>query len=352
MSTTSFPVVRGNMLRVTKLDGCGRPVAGAGNMITTDGFVSVGLSSNITTGDEITVQSASGKNCIRDKAPDTFDGYGVDVTFCEVEPCLFALLTGQTPLTDAAGNVIGFTMNSDRYASTGFALEVWTGSPAGGDQCGAAGTTAQPAGYFVLPNVQGGVLGDFSIENAVITFGVQGAATKDGNNWGQGPYTGAFNTTDPKQNPPDVGPFLDHDLDKNDHLGIAYTTKGFPSDSDGCQNLATLGVPTVHDISTGAAGATDVVSVDAFTFAQAAATPTVTIKRNLGSDGTAATPSNPAVFPTTGKVTVHWGDGTTDDITGTGLTVTKGTAYTKAGTYDLVIENPKGPDVHQKITVT
>ena len=68
MSKTSFPVVRGNMMRITKVDGCGKPIDGPGNMITTDGFVSVALSSNITTGDEITVQC--------ELTPSARDGWG------------------------------------------------------------------------------------------------------------------------------------------------------------------------------------------------------------------------------------------------------------------------------------
>lgn len=320
MSKTSFPVVRGNMMRITRLDGCGKPVDGPGNMITTEGFVSVALSAQTTDAEEITVTNAGGKVCVRDTGDPTFDGYGVDITFCEVEPCLFQLLTGQEPLVNAAGDVVGFTMNSKRYAKTGFALEVWTGSPTT-DACdSSASAGAQPAGYFVLPFVKGGVLGDFTIENAAITFGVSGATTRDGNAWGVGPYSGAF-AADPSQNPADAGPYLDNPLDKNDHLGLAFTTKGFPQSSDGCAplDIKTLPAPSGAGVPTVSASA-------------GIATPaTVTIVRAAAG----AQPSPTAPFPASGPVTVHWGDGETSTIPGSTLTGTH--TYKAAGTYHITV---------------
>ena len=75
-----------------------------------------------------------------------------------------------------------------------FALEVWAGSPAG-DTCDNPGATGGTYGYFLLPFVQGGVVGDFTIENAEVTFTISGAATLDGNRWGQGLYPVVLDST-------------------------------------------------------------------------------------------------------------------------------------------------------------
>lgn len=321
MSSSSFPVVRGRMMRVTKVDGCGRPLAGDGNSLVTEGFVSVALSANITDAEEITIQAASGRTCVRDSGQPSFDGYGTELTFCEVEPCLFQMLTGQEPMLDANGNVVGFTMNSKRFSTTGFALEVWTGAPSG-DACDpSASGTADVAGYFVLPNIQGGVLGDFTIENAAITFAVTGGSTRDGNAWGVGPYQGAFDATDPSQNPSDVGPYIDNALDSDDHLGISFTTKGVPQETDGCVDLKVDNAPAV-----------DPAAVTLSASAPVATAATVTIVRGTG------TPSAAAPFPTTGSVKVHWGDGSTSNITGS--TLTGDHTYKSAGTYDIMVETP------------
>jgi hypothetical protein len=94
--------------------------------------------------------------------------------------------TGQSVILDpVSGDAIGFSVSTSADAcAQGFALEAWTGAP--GAACGTAG--AVTLGYILLPFVQGGVFGDFTIENGAISFSVTGAVTKDGAAWGAGPY--------------------------------------------------------------------------------------------------------------------------------------------------------------------
>jgi hypothetical protein len=74
MASKSFPVVRGRMMRITKVDGCGNPVVGEGNSVVTEGFISVALSSNISEAESIVVTNANGKACVRDPGVPSFDG--------------------------------------------------------------------------------------------------------------------------------------------------------------------------------------------------------------------------------------------------------------------------------------
>lgn len=218
MPGQSFPLVRGRTMRLTKLDGCCQPLGGADGTVVTEGFVSVALSTEITEGEEITVINANGQTCVRDVAPDEFNGYTVEITFCEVQPCVFSMLTGQPVIEDGGGDPIGFRMNSDIVAQdSGFALEVWMGVP--GVAC--TGDTGA-FGYMLLPCLSGGVIGDFTIENAAITFTVTGASTKDGNGWGVGPY---------------VDTPLNDPLDVNDHLAVVFTETTPPDETDGCETL-------------------------------------------------------------------------------------------------------------------
>lgn len=186
MANKTFPLVRGRVMRVTRLDACGRIAARACSSITTGGFVSVALTAVIEEGETITVSNAAGETCVRDAASPTLSGYGVAVTFCDVNPQLYAMMTNQTVVYDNNGDAVGFRVNSKvKTSDANFALEVWSNVP--GVVCtdpNAAGSY----GYTLLPFVSGGVLGDFTIENAAVSFVLQNAATKDGTGWGQGPY--------------------------------------------------------------------------------------------------------------------------------------------------------------------
>ena len=178
-------LLRGYTLRATKLDGCGNPALGARSTVTTEGFVSVGVTANTDEGEPIQVPNARGKLCINDVPTPKFLNYGLEIVFCDVDPVLFTLLTGQPLVLDAQGNPTGFRINSKvDLDKSGFALELWTGVAGLACEPGQASLT----GYMLFPFVKGGVLGDFSVENAAINFTITGAVTKDGSNWGVGPY--------------------------------------------------------------------------------------------------------------------------------------------------------------------
>lgn len=186
MATKCISLVRGRVARFTRLDACGRPIYGPESQVVTEGFVSVAYTANVDEGEEINVTNAAGKRCVYEAAKPSFLGYTVEISFCNVDPDLFAMATGQRTLTDANGDVVGFTMDTAVDASeSAFALEVWAGAPTeGGCAEGAQGSY----GYVLLPFVQGGIVGDFTIENDAVTFTISQASTKDGNSWGVGPY--------------------------------------------------------------------------------------------------------------------------------------------------------------------
>jgi hypothetical protein len=280
----SFPLVRGRIMRVTATDGCCGPAYGSDSSIVTEGFVSVALTANITEAEEIVVTNANGKACVRDPGSPTFDGYGVEITFCEVQPCLFSMITGQPVVLDGTGQVIGFKMNSKiALDASGFALEVWMGVP------GVACTGDEGAyGYLLLPCISGGVIGDFTIENAAITFTVTGAATRDGNGWGVGPY---------------VDTQLPVPLDEDDHLYVVFTTEAPPEATDGCQPLIPSGM----------------------SFEVAGDTVTLTIPRTA--------PSCYEAVP----VSVDWGDGTAVE-TVAAPTATATHTYTANGFYNVDVD--------------
>lgn len=260
-SSKCFSLVRGRVMRVTRLDGCGARVLGPDSQVTSDGFISVALTANTDDGTTISVTNAAGKICILDEPCPLFTGYSVDVEFCGVDPALVQLMTGQPIVTDAAGNVgTGFRMNTDIDAClSGFALEVWSSVPAAACDL----NVGAAYGYFLIPFLKGGIIGDFTIGNDAVNFTMTGANSKDGSAWGVGPYDVTRDTTSVP------GP-LNTAIDPADHLHVELVTVAPPASSCG---PAPLGVPA-DGATAGTPGAfTPTNSFGPADFAELTATP-------------------------------------------------------------------------------
>lgn len=188
-ATKCLSLVKGRKIRVTRLDNCGRPVYGDDSQVVSKGFISVGYTANTTETDEINVTNAAGERCVYEASVTSLTGYGVEIQFCNVDPELLSLVTGQPVVLGPDGNsVIGFDVDTKiELSNSNFALELWAGAPTG-DACSTEGAEGS-FGYLLLPYLSGGILGDFTVENAAVTFTVTGANTKEGNAWGVGPYS-------------------------------------------------------------------------------------------------------------------------------------------------------------------
>lgn len=233
-----FSLVRGRALRVTRLNGCGTPVRGPDSVVTTDGFISVGFTANNEEGETISVTNAAGKVCILDEPSPKFVNFGVEVAFCGVDPELFSLMTGQrVVLNDAGDDVVGIAVDSDvALDASGFALELWSNVPIAA--CDASGAASY--GYLLFPFVKGGVLGDFSVENGAVNFTLTGAVTKDGNEWGVGPYDVVRNTAGT------AGP-LNEAIPTTRHMHMEVTTVAPPSTTT--DGATALGVPATTAVA-------------------------------------------------------------------------------------------------------
>lgn len=183
----ALTLVKGRRIRVTRLDGCGRIVLGEYGQATSEGLTSVEFTPNTTETDEISVRNFAGDRCVYEPAVQSLSGYSLEMVFCNVDIEVFEIITGQPIVFDAFGNVSGLEVDTRVDVSgQGFALEVWAGAPTG-DACdnpNAQGTF----GYVLLPRLEGGYLSGFSITNGEITFTITGASTREGNQWGRGPY--------------------------------------------------------------------------------------------------------------------------------------------------------------------
>lgn len=219
MASKGRGAVKGRRLRVTRLDGCGRIVYGEDSQAVSKGFVSVAWTANTIDTDEVNQPNASGERCIYEAAETELTGYTMTAVFCEVDPELFSLVTGQRVYLDENGDAIGFAVNTDvKLTGQGFALEVWAGAPAT-DACDDPNAQGE-YGYFLAPYLRGGILSDYTIENGAINFTITGAVTRNGNRWGIGPYNVMMNAGVPS---PLITP-----LEPNDHKLLIWVTVAPP----------------------------------------------------------------------------------------------------------------------------
>lgn len=277
-SSKCFPLIRGRAMRVTRLDGCGAKVLGPLSTVVSKGFVTVTLTPNNDEGTTIAVTNANGDLCINDVPTPRFTGYTIEVAFCNVNPDLINIMTGNPMVMDAQATAqgVGFGVDTtvDQSAS-GFALEVWSYVPSAA--CDVAGQQAY--GYFLIPFAKGGTIGDISIGNAEVTFTVTGAQSKDGNAWGAGPYSVTRNTAGV------AGP-LNTAIPTTRHLHLERVTVAPPTEV--CGAIA-LGVP-----ATGATAGTPGTYTPANSYGPA----------NIAAAPTAGITASPATNWTSGQYVV------------------------------------------------
>jgi len=169
------------MMRATRLDECGEPVAPPCNAVLTNGFVSAAISANVEDGEQYQQKLADGSYAINEQDYPTITNFGIALSFAQVDPDLFELLSGAETVDDYAGDTVGVRFD-DEPRTQAFALEIWTNIPA---QACSAGQ--REWAYWLMPFVVNGVIGDFTIENALASFSIN-AITKSNAGWGSGPY--------------------------------------------------------------------------------------------------------------------------------------------------------------------
>lgn len=217
MAMHQYTPVRGKMYRLTELDKCGRVIASS-RQIVDDNFIDVALSAEVEDGQEILQTNMAGAICVNERTSPTFKGFTVEINFCGASPGVFTTLTNAQPYTDYAGDFAGFTV-PEGAVDKRFALEVWTGLSG---QARADGAD-DASGYMLLPFINAGVVADIEVtgEDAV-TFGMTGAYTLSGTQWGQGPYNVVYNGSN-------VASALPTPLDTRDHLLLIDTGLAVPT---------------------------------------------------------------------------------------------------------------------------
>jgi PKD domain-containing protein len=237
VATKCFKPVLGRRMRLTRVDGCGRPVFGKHSVAVTDGFVSANLTAEIEEGEEITQKNASGALCASLKTPSQTKWITAELTFCMVDPGLVSLINPSFAMElDAKGNIVGWReKNKPSARGGGFALEIWTDT-VGADVCGEA-TAAGAWGYILLPFLGQGTMGDLEIGASAINFVFTGNAIA-GSQWGHGPHKVVADTSGAPS--PLLAPIANDEI----RLIMATTIAPPPVPADGCNADMELKAPS------------------------------------------------------------------------------------------------------------
>jgi hypothetical protein len=175
---------KGKIMRVVTLDACGAVVTGAKKMVVSDGFVSVEQRAVYRDPTDYEIVNANGDYCLSERDESKLRWIELTITLCGVDPEMVNIMTG-SPLVmnDAATpEAVGFRTRENVFGN--FGLEIWT--DLGGSTGCAGGVKAY--GYQLLPWIQGGVLGDYTVENGAANFQIINAHTHNNSLWSTGPF--------------------------------------------------------------------------------------------------------------------------------------------------------------------
>jgi hypothetical protein len=185
MATYCFIPFRVPMVRITTLDSCGTLAAGSCATIATNGIITIEQTANMEDRVETYEKNADGTFCVQETVPPILKFLNLTYTFCNVDPQLVTFMTGDPVILSDADTpgAIGNSMNQGDAATVNFAFEAWTRLANQSDCAGGI-----KYGYVIYPwNVEG-VMGDVTYQNGTANFVVT-SRTKQGSNWGTGPYS-------------------------------------------------------------------------------------------------------------------------------------------------------------------
>lgn len=185
MATYCFTPFRLPAVRITALDSCGVVDTGECASLSSGGIVTVEQTATYEDRVESYEKNGDGLFCIQETIPPILKWYSLVLTFCNVDPDLVTLMTGDpTVLSDAdTPGAIGNISNQGDAALVNFGFEGWTRLA---NQADCANGVKQ--GYVLYPWVVEGTMGDVTYSAGTANF-VVNARTKQGGGWSTGPYS-------------------------------------------------------------------------------------------------------------------------------------------------------------------
>ncbi|MFB8402208.1 hypothetical protein [Streptomyces sp. NPDC055912] len=179
-------IANADTIRVTRVDGCGKPVCGEDNGWVFDCFASLSMNPNVDEGEDIEYKAANGRVCGFRRGCPSFKGFDVELNFFDLSPEFIEITTGNPVVFGYDGKPIGYD-DCSVQCNAGFAIELWA-EVLGSDACETPGGAGDGSWlYFLMPWVANGMLGNLEIGNEAASLTLTGA-TRAGGAWGVGPW--------------------------------------------------------------------------------------------------------------------------------------------------------------------
>lgn len=159
--------IKAQVIRITRLDACGKPITGASSaQVVLDGFTEVKNTPNYEEGQRFLLKKANGSPCVNEKDPSFLNWIEQEVTLCTMDPDAIVLVTGER-LISSSTTGIGVALG-EGLLSARFSVEVW--QPISGNAACTPGGVQQYM-YWAFPNEFDAKISDFTFANDTFTFG-------------------------------------------------------------------------------------------------------------------------------------------------------------------------------------
>lgn len=205
-------------------------------MAVTDGIISVEWAFEYDSTDAIEVMNAAGQLKLSVPGSPVMKYVTATLTLTGIDPDIYEMITGQTLVTDGQGRAVGINGEESPGSDFGAAIETW--SNAGTDD-GDCGTEGKLYGYFLLPYLVAGQIGDITLDDGAMDCVLTGR-TKRGSQWGTGPDT--YLVADAGATPGTATPaVLASAIGGTDHYRLFVTPVAPPDAACGAQELVADG---------------------------------------------------------------------------------------------------------------
>lgn len=184
MATFCLKPAGGTVMRVTQVGVCGE-VLPTSCYVASRCWASIERTAEYTDPVQFAPVNADGTTCYAFRGDPGFLWYLLNITLNQVDPQAYNIMTGAPLVLDDAvvPNVVGFRTRRNQVTTANFALEVWV--RLAGEVCT---TDRVPYGYYIIPLVKQGQIGDLTIGQENISFIVANAVGVGPSAWGVGPY--------------------------------------------------------------------------------------------------------------------------------------------------------------------
>ncbi|WP_414167175.1 hypothetical protein ACMATS_06080 [Streptoverticillium reticulum] len=222
----------GDRIRITRVDGCGRPLYGDEcGQIVTKGIVEFKMSPEVEEAEEKSQKNFAGEFCYSEAGCDQVKWWTIELTWCEINISAFQFMNPNHHLVKdpTTGEIIGYYPSNRIDCSGGYALEVWLQLVAGGGECGGEETGGGQWGYIFIPWISGSTPQEITIGGEDTITWVTSGRAKIGGAWGKGPYEVTFAEGAPQRLPEPLGP--------DSPYGLLVTTLEPPEDQCDCMPI-------------------------------------------------------------------------------------------------------------------